>query len=282
MEKRDLVLFYKGREKKEREGKFVYAGKLIYKQHSKELGLSLWPPKPGQQPWVCIFFLEDLVPVYIPTTVIADFAGYSRSFVVQGFMPLNEEGTKAILEKYGTIEKFLAHFSGKQGEGTSDLEEGKEVNAHSEAQLLLLKIGKILGFDTYSPDKSKEAYGEKLGDYCSLEKMPTRFLGELVPMIKQIDVIWFKDDVPKYAFEVEHTTKFGSGFQRLYQLHPMSTKLFIISSEANLPQFEKFIESAPYFKHRGIFYFRSYWELEQYFKAISEFEAINLSFLGKR
>ena len=281
MEKGDFVLFYKGREGKEREGKFVYVGRLLHKQHSRELGLSLWPPKPENQPWVCIFFIEDLVPVYIPTSVIADFAGYSRNFIVQGFMPLNEQGTKAILEKYGTIKKFLAHFSGKPGKGISDLEAGMDVNAHSEAQLLLLKIGKILGFDTYSPDKSKEAYGEKLGDYCSLEKMPTRFLGELVPMIKQIDVIWFKDDVPKYAFEVEHTTKFGSGFQRLYQLHPMSTKLFIISSEANLPQFEKFVESAPYFKHRGIFYFKSYRELEPYFKAISEFEAINLSFLGK-
>lgn len=222
------------------------------------------------------------MPVYIPTSMIADFAGYSRNFVVQGFMPLNEEGTKAILEKYGTIEKFLAPFSREPAEGFSDFDEGMEVNAHSEAQLFLLKIGKILGFDTYSPDNSKEAYGEKLGNYCNLEKMPTRFLGELVPMIRQIDVIWFKDDVPKYAFEVEHTTKFGSGFQRLYQLHPLSTKLFVISSEVNHPQFEKFIESAPYFKHKGMFYFRSYRELEQFFRSISEFEAVNVAFLGKR
>jgi len=45
MEQGDVVLFYKGREKKEREGKLVYAGTLLHKQHSRELGLALWPPK---------------------------------------------------------------------------------------------------------------------------------------------------------------------------------------------------------------------------------------------
>ena len=34
-----------------------------------------------------------------------------------------------------------------------------------------------------------------------MEKVPTRFLGELVPIIREIDVIWFRDDVPKFAFE---------------------------------------------------------------------------------
>lgn len=56
MQKDDLVLFYKGRENEEVEGKFVYAGQLLFKQHSRELGLSLWPPKPGEEPWTCVFF----------------------------------------------------------------------------------------------------------------------------------------------------------------------------------------------------------------------------------
>ena len=105
--------------------------------------------------------------------------------------------------------------------------------------MLLLKIGEMLGFDTYSPDRSKEAYGEKLGEHCSLKQMPKRFLGELLPIISQIDVLWLKDDVPKFAFEVEHTTKFGAGFQRLYQLNPLATRLFIVSGQKNYPLFEK-------------------------------------------
>ena len=262
MEPGDLILFYKGREGEEKAGKFLYAGTLLYKQHSKALGLALWPPKPKEEPWPCVFFLDNLKPIYIPIAEIIEMAGYESNFIVYGFMPLNEQGTKHILEKYGTFDKFLAGHSTKPEEQPSDLEETNEINAHADAQLLLLKIGKLLGYDTYSPNKSSEAFGEKLEDYCTLPQMPTRFLGELAPIIKQIDVIWLKDEVPKYAFEIEHTTKFGSGFQRLYQLNALATKLFIVASQKDYPLFEKFIETDPYYKYKKNFHFRNYKQLE--------------------
>ena len=34
--------------------------------------------------------------------------------------------------------------------------------------------------------------------------------------------------------------------------------------------------------HKNLFRFKSYRELEKFFKAISEFEAINMAFLGKQ
>jgi hypothetical protein len=104
-------------------------------------------------------------------------------------------------------------------------------------------------------------------------------LGELVPIIRQIDVIWFKADVPKFAFEIEHTTKFGAGFQRLFQLNPLSVKLFIVGAEKNRNLFEKFIEADPYYQHKQSFYFRNYRQLEEYFRAVSEFDEINKTFL---
>jgi len=279
MEQGDVVLFYKGREKKEREGKLVYAGTLLHKQHSRELGLALWPPKKGEEPWTCIFFLDNLQPIYIPISKLAEFAGYSSNFIVQGFMPLNDEGVQNILKRFRTIDNFLKHYSEQRAERSSDLDEHAEINAHSEAALLILKIGRMLGYDTYSPDRSKEAFGEKLKDYCTLEKVPTRFLGELVAVIRQIDVIWFKADVPKFVFEIEHTTKFGAGFQRLFQLNPLSVKLFIVGAERNRNLFEKFIETDPYYQHKQSFYFRNYSQLEEYFRAVSEFQEINKTFL---
>jgi len=279
MEIGDLVLFYKGRDKEEREGKMVYAGTLAHKQHSRELGLSLWPPKKGQEPWTCVFFLEDLRPVYIPITEIADYAGYSRSFVVQGFMPLKDTAIQRILKRFQTIERFLDHYSKKGDEKPGDPDVRTEIAAHAEAAMLLLKIGRMLGYGTYTPDRSKAAYGEQLRDYCTVDKVPTRFLGELVPIIREIDVIWFRDDVPKFAFEIEHTTKFGTGFQRLFQLNPLSVSLFIVSSERNRFLFEKFIETDPYYRHKESFHFRNYRQLEAYFRAVSEFEEINKTFL---
>lgn len=280
MQPDDIVLFYKGREGDEREGKFVLAGKLFYKQHSKNLGLSLWPPKKGQEPWTCIFFLKDLTPVYIPVSEMADFAGYSRNFVVQGFIPLSAEGNKKILEKFGSVDKFLANYSSKEGIIKSDLETENEITAHSDAQLLLLKIGRMLGYDTYSPNKSNEAFGETLQDYISLKELPTRFIGEnIARLVKQIDVLWFKDEVPQYAFEVEYSTKVEGGLQRLCQLKPLSTKLFIIAASKDYFLYEKYINTEPYYKYKNDFRFREYKQLENFFKAVSEFSAINETFL---
>jgi hypothetical protein len=283
MEVDDLVLFYKGREGNEKEGKFLYAGKLLYKQHSRDLGLALWPPKTGEEPWTCVFFLKDLRPIYMPMSDIQQFGKYELSFDrIQGFMPLNEEGNKAILDKFGSADAFLSHYSVTEDKPLikSDLEEKNEITAHAEAEMLLLKIGRLLGYDTFSPNKSNEAYGEKLQDYISLKELPTRFLGgDIVRLVSQVDVMWFKDEVPKYAFEVEHSTKISSGLQRLYQLVPLSTKLFIIASGKDYYLYEKYINNDPYYKYKSDFSFREYKQLENFFKAVSEFSAINETFL---
>jgi hypothetical protein len=282
MGQNDLILFYKGREGDEREGKFLYAGKLLYKQHSKDLGLSLWPPKTGEEPWTCIFFLKDLQPIYIPISELADLSGYSRNFIVQGFMPLNEEGVKNVLSKFGSVDGFLSHYGVSEGKPVieSDLEEKNEITAHAEAEMLILKIGRMLGYETFSPNKSNEAYGEKLQDYISLKELPTRFIGEdIARLISQIDVLWFKDEVPKCAFEVEYSTKMITGLQRLCQLMPLSTKLFIIASGKDFYLFEKYINTDPYYKYKEEFRFREYKQLENFFKAVSEFSAINDTFL---
>jgi hypothetical protein len=281
----DLVLFYKGREGNEQEGKILYAGKLLYKIHNKDLSLALWPPKPHEEPWSCVYFLKDLEPVYIPISEISVNAGYSKGFFVQGFQPLSEKGVNYIVERFGSFDQFVKHYSTEEKEEHNELEETgllNEVTAHAEAEMLLLKIGQMLGYDTYSPDKSPEAYGEKLEKYITYKDIPTRFLGELVPLVKEIDVIWFKEEVPKFAFEVEHSTKFGSGFQRLQQLHALATRLFIVSGAKNKSLFDKFINIDPYYKNKANYYFRDYKNLEQFFNAVSEFMVINDYFLGQK
>lgn len=158
MEIDDLILFYKGREGNEREGKFVYAGKLLYKQYSRDLGLSLWPPKPGEEPWICIFFLKDLKPVYLPLSVIADAANYGKGFVVQGFMPLKQEATRKLMQQFGSVEHFLSAYALEERhlkpdvkgflegepEETTPVAVSSEVRLHSQVQTQLEEIGKIL------------------------------------------------------------------------------------------------------------------------------------------
>lgn len=284
MEVGDLILFYKGREGEEREGKLLYAGKLLFKQHSKDLGLALWPPKKGEEPWTCIFFLKDLQPIYIPISELADFAGYSRNFIVQGFMPINDEGVKNILNKFGSVDNFLKSYTpGNNKIEISDLEEAghiSEENAHKEAQMLLLKIGRVLDFDTFSPNKSPTAYDEPLESYISLKELPRRFVGEeILTFVKNIDVIWFRDEIPAYAFEVENSTGVRSGFQRLIQLRPLGTKLYIIAREDDRRLYAQILNADPYYRYKDSFRFISYSQLEKFFVEVDRSEAIKKAFL---
>lgn len=281
MDKGDLVLFYKGKEGNEKESKFVYAGRVVYKHHSKDLGLALWPPKKGQEPWTCIFFLEELTSVYIPVSVITELSNKYNFSMVQGFMPINDEAIAAFLNKYGSIDNFINKFKVSEDlDEPIEYEVKSEKIAHREAQMLLLKMGFFLGFDTYCPDRSYEAYGEKLGDYTSLDELPTMFIGkELYPFVKQIDVIWFNDGVPEYAFEVEESTGVGNGLNRLNQLTPIAKRLFIIAPIKEYLKFEKYMRGTTFSKEKEKFAFRDYRQLEKYFSLVSQYASLRKSFL---
>ena len=278
MQEDDLVLFYK-------HGAFVYVGRLLYKQHSKDLGLSLWPPKKGEEPWTCIFFLKDLKPIYLSISDFNEISGGAYKLgVVQGFMPVKEEAVSNMLKKFGSIEKLLAsypptseEFVGSELEETSNISED---NAHRDAQMLLLKTGKILGYETYSPDKKQIAYEEPLSNYITLKELPKRYIGEeILTFVRKIDIIWFKDEVPKFAFEIEHTTGLRSGFQRLVQLQPLGTKLFIVAKDADKQLFSQILNTDPFYKNRDSFRFKSYKDLEKFFVEVDRSEAIKKSFL---
>lgn len=281
MEKGDIVLFYKGRENDEEQGKFVYAGELIFKQLSSDLGLALWPPKKGEEPWSCVFFLDNLAEVYVPFSDIREAAGYSEHLDrIQGFQSLNEQGTDALNKKFASFDEFVRTYSSNEPHQLSVLEEDDSITAHAEAQLYLLKIGMLLNYETFCPDKNAEAFGESLKDFISLQVLPTRFIGEEIKkLVSKIDVIWFKDEVPICAFEVEHTTGVQSGLQRLCQLVPLSTKLFVVSSSKNEKLYRKFIGADPYYKFEKCFRFKTYRQLEKYFRAVSEFSSVNEAFL---
>ncbi len=276
-----MVLFYKGKEGDETQSKFLYAGKLLYKQHSKELGLSLWPPKKGEEPWTCVFFLDELMPVYIPISVITELSKEYHFSMVQGFMPINDEAKTNLLTKYGSIDDFVRKFKiDDLSQETTELEERKQDIAHREAQMLLLKMGEFLGFDTYCPDKSQEAYGEKLSNYITLNDLPRSFIGDKIyPLVSKIDVIWFSKDVPEYAFEVEETTGVGSGLNRLSQLTPIAKKLFIIAPAKEYQKYEKFMNGRNFDNERDKFAFRDYGQLERYFSSVSKFVKLKNSFL---
>lgn len=106
---------------------------------------------------------------------------------------------------------------------------------HSAAQLALIQLGRITGCDVWiaTNDRSRLYRGEPLGRDC-LSTLPNMGLSEeAARRAALIDVIWFRQNAPVCAFEVETTTSIYSGLLRMSDLlalvPALNMKLFVVA-----------------------------------------------------
>jgi hypothetical protein len=119
----------------------------------------------------------------------------------------------------------------------------QQPSAHTQAQLLLAKIGKKLGCSVWiaANDQGRVIDGATLGDW-SITALPTLGLDTATQrVISLIDVLWIKGTHNAVAaFEIEHTTSIYSGLLRLSDLVAMSPNLnfplYIVSPEDRLAE----------------------------------------------
>jgi hypothetical protein len=72
----------------------------------------------------------------------------------------------------------------------------REISRHNDLIDKLLKIGSSLGYKVYSPNRSAKSGG--------IRYIP--ITGASDDLVKDIDVIWYEDDLPYVVWEVETTT----------------------------------------------------------------------------
>jgi hypothetical protein len=154
------------------------------------------------------------------------------------------------------------------------------IETHEAAEAVLLKLGNLLGYDTYTPDASKMFNGEQLSDIATLEELPDFTNAKIMESVQNIDVVWMKDEWPEFFFEVEHTTGVTSGLLRIYQAEKINAKFFIVGPQDVLKRFEREIEKAPFNRIKGKYRFRSYEELRDMYGAASHYREVSDRFLG--
>ena len=127
------------------------------------------------------------------------------------------------------------------------LSESTKGCGHSEIQGMLLEIGNIRGFETYCPDRSGLFGNRPLGSIASLPKLP--LIPGIPPRVAgKVDVIWFREEFPVDAFEVELSTGIWSGLVRLGEFSRLSTHLHVITGDESGSEFDRKI--GPYvFRH---------------------------------
>ena len=153
------------------------------------------------------------------------------------------------------------------------------IDSHEGAEAVLLKLGNLLGYDTYTPDSGRTYQEQKLGGIATLKELPYFTSEKIMDSVQNIDVVWLKDEWPEYFFEVEHTTGVTPGLLRIYQAEKLNAKFFIIGPQGVLKRFEREIEKAPFNRIKEKYRFRSYEDLCDMHLATSNYRKISDQFL---
>ena len=157
----------------------------------------------------------------------------------------------------------------------------KEIE-HVDAEALLLNIGNLLGYETYTPDKQKRSkrLNKVLKEIALLKEIPAFTYEDVLEIVKNIDVIWFKDEYPECCFEVEHTTNVRDGLLRLYQISALKgIKFFVVAPASVFPRFQKEILRKPFKEIKERYIFKTYEDLVKFFIEAIRYHKIKDNFL---
>ncbi len=160
----------------------------------------------------------------------------------------------------------------------SVLEHEESVPAnHWEAIYYIIKIGNLLGYDTYVADPSKTAFNIQLREIANLSKIPKKL--QSIPEISKIDAIWYKSVPPFFFFEVEHGGTMREALHRLYNTIIFDAIFLIICPESNHPKFERWVTTQPFHDIRQRYNFRNYEQLYDFYKTVSTYTTRKKRFL---
>jgi hypothetical protein len=109
---------------------------------------------------------------------------------------------------------------GSPSESTPAGPDAETESVHSRIQAQLIELGHLVGCSVWiaANDRNRQHRGRSLGTDC-LQSLPSIGLGpEAMRRIGLIDIIWFRNSIPLYAFEVEATTSIYSGILRMSDL----------------------------------------------------------------
>lgn len=155
-------------------------------------------------------------------------------------------------------------------------ETGTESIDHGIAQGMLLALGRLYGYETFSPAADRETrkfQGRPLAGLTTVRDCSDFCGPKSLPRVRQIDALWLTEDnegvFPAYAFEVEHTTGVRSGMDRLVEIpERLHVGLFVIApGEEEQRLFEKLAAQNRFRRFRERLKFRDYQQLGAFYNS---------------
>lgn len=160
----------------------------------------------------------------------------------------------------------------QKGETQTEIFKGiGDAELHSYVEGMLLELGNIYGYLTYTADPSGTFNVKPLGKLATAESFPNFTSTPLLSIAKTIDVIWFTKRalviVPKHTFDVEKTTDFSKALHRAYQLRDFKTTFYVVSQTKKDQQFKKKLTTDPFEEISDRFHFRSFEDIFSLYEA---------------
>jgi len=229
MEPGDEVIFY-------REGDYIGLGIVGATINNEKLAEYTWGRRNDGLTWQLIYFFLNIEEFKIDSSLLNQALGYSAG-PVMGFSAIGEKTAKPIIEKFGGLSIFLKDFKIAKEEEI----EQKIIQKPEEAEYFLLDLGKLMERKTYSPDWGRTAFGKRLEELCDFTTVDDFLPPKIVDTAKYIDVLWFENHSPEYAFEVIHKSGMQDAFVRFQNLNQFfkSSNLHIIGPLDIEGEFEK-------------------------------------------
>jgi len=103
---------------------------------------------------------------------------------------------------------------------------------HNYVEGMLIEIGNLKSYQTYTPDRNVIFNGQPLNELVTYDEIPEFTYQDILNMIKQIDVIWFKDRFPYLTFDIEFSTQITMALVRANELKNFKTTFYMVAEES--------------------------------------------------
>lgn len=133
---------------------------------------------------------------------------------------------------------------------------------HGYVEGMLIEIGNLKSYQTYTPDKNIIFNGEPLSDLIAYDEIPKFTYQDILNVVRQIDVIWFKDRFPYLTFDIEFSTQISMALVRANELRNFKSTFYVVAdkskenlfnTKANVSTFQDIKDNTKFIAIKSIF-----------------------------
>ena len=193
-------------------------------------------------------YIATLKQIYTVAPKYKNFEGLTPHKTINERVQRDENFIKIRPGLYG-LKNYLDKLPDEYNPNVKKTTEEESFITHSYIQAMLLEVGNIKGFKTFSPDKSGLFINKRLSEIMTQPNVPNFTFDNIIQSTKYIDVIWFNERLfPNSVFEIENSTNFRNSLVKFVELQDFVTTMILIApkEQNKIKKYNQEIEKAAF------------------------------------